>query len=414
MSYEFVAATARERSLEAGWETVSLAGLTLTQIFEQYQGVYLELSHFTSPHTLFLNLYAMRDELDYTTKLMTVAEWLVDNGNNSLPTQNSLPQQREQWVKYADAFVAGYDVELVNIGHSPDSPLPAGDKNDVLLTKASVNFGQMWKYFLVSVNGFFHRSVLGPSGLYVLEGGRTRRLCNQNIAGIMSFREVGSTLQIPITPQMVRPVKAGSHLSEGALVTLPVSTQGKTVLLVIGGFLHILDSTYRMISDNTIHINMADYNLADRYFHSVDKINLDSLPLERGTADPRKISVASLHSDAVIRAYLSLPQSFAIVLDTEDVYLRKHRLDNAQLPGVYQQEGPFMRLPMFGTYGAMLDYVAYQEYEKYVYNVNYVHEPNLNYRTTEWKYENAISGVSYSSNPWRIGDGYLVELGRFI
>ena len=414
MSYVFVAATARERSLEAGWEAVTLTGLTLSQIFEQYQGIYLELSHFAYPHTIFLNLYAMRKELDLEAKSKTVEQWLEDNATNTLPTINNLPESRELWVKYNDAFLSGFDVDLVNIGRAADSEMPAGDKNDLLLKKNNVNFSQMWKYLLVSVNGFFHRSVLGPDSLYVIEGGRTRRLCNQNHAGLMSFREVASTTQVQIRPEMIHPVKAGRNLSEGVLITMPDSISGKTPLLVIGGFLHVLDSTYSVIGDRTIQIHMADYNLADRFFHSYGKINLDSVPFEHSQFNPRKISVNSLHSDPVVKAYLTLPQSFIVLLDTEDVYLRKHRLDNTQLPGVYQQEGPFKRLPMFGTYGSIYDYVAYKEYEKYVYNVNYVNEPNLNYRTTEWKYENAIDDVAYSSNPWRLSDGYLLELGRFI
>lgn len=414
MSYVLVAATARVRSLEAGWEPVSLAGLTLMQIFEQYQGVYLELSHFAHPHTVFLNLYAMRDTFSFAEQQKTVLEWIEDNGNESLPTVNNLPTSRELWAKYNDAFLAGYKVDLVNIGHSADSQFPAGDRNDLLVTKPTVNFSQMWKYFLVSVNGFFHRSVLGPNGLYVLEGGRTRRLCNQNIAGLTSFREVASTTQVAITADMVHPYKDGDPLINGVLLTLPNSVVGKTVLLVIGGFLHILDATYKVIGDKAIYVNMRDLNLADRFYHSDGKINLDSLPLERSPFNSKKISVASLHSDEVVRAYLSLPQSFLVVVDTEDVYLRRHEVDITNLPGVYQQEAPFKRLPMFGTYGVCLDYIAYQEYEKYVYNANYVHEPNLNYRTTEWKYANAITGVSYSSNPWRIADGYLLEFGRFV
>ncbi len=414
MSYQLVDATARVKTLDATWETVDISGLTLKQIFDTYQGVYLKMTHFAYQAPIFLNLFLVRDELTPTQVAMTPQQWLTSINNATLPIVTKLPSPRERWVKYEDAFKAGYDVNLIAIGRHMDSQLPNGDKNDVFLTKSDVDFTAMWRYFMVSINGFFHRVALGPDGIYAIDGGRTHRLSNKNIAGLLSFREVAKMEQIPITPSMVTSVNPDQPLSAGAFIGLPSSVAGKTVLLVIGGYLHILDDTYQVVSDHLLKVDISNLNLADRYFHSQGKINLESLDIDTGSANSKQISVSSLYSDDVLRAYLSLPQSFVVVLDTTDVYLRKHRVDNTRLPGVYQQEGPFKRLPMFGTHGALLDYVAYKEDQKFVYNTNYVNEPHLMYRTTEWRTRVSIDDTQYPHRPWHLADGYCVEFGRFV
>jgi hypothetical protein len=418
MAYTLVGASVRTRDLAARWEDADLTSLTIGQIYTTYQGVYLLLTHFAYPGiTLYLNFIEIRDDFTALQLNWTLAQWLTDHGDATLPTTTSFPTPRERYVKYNDAFLAGYDVELINVGHSPDSELPPGDRFDLMIRKPSVNMSQMWRYFLCSVNGYLHRSILGANNaLYILEGGRTRNVSGNNHLGLMSFREVGRTTQVPITDTMLHPLQAGQPLSEGALLTLPeeYSLATKTVLLVVGGYLHVLDGLYSVIGERTLKLHLANLNLADRYFESRDHLNLEPLGVERSLASPNKTSVNSLYSDAVIRKYLTLPQSFLIFVDTVNVYKRLHRLDNTKLPGVYQQETPFFRLPMFGTHGKVQDYIAYQEYQKYVYNTNYLNEPHYNYRTTEWRLENGIDETMYSSRPFHIADSFLMEFGTFV
>lgn len=413
MSYTLQDATVREKTLDSRWENTDVSALTLRAIYNLYQGIYFELSHFAYPHTVFLNMQLVRDDLDSVEMEMTPQQWLTSIGNRTLPIVMSLPDPRESWVKYEDAFKAGYKVELINIGRHVDSNLPPGDKNDLLITKPTVNFNQFWRYFLVSINGFTHRATLGPSGIYVIDGGRTNRISNNNISGLFSFREVGMTEQIPITASMISQPVAGQALSGGFYLSLPKPIGDKVVLLSVGGFLHILDSTYSVVGDSLLKINFSKFNMVDRYYHSKDKINLESLPLVKSSQNPDQVLTESLFSDATVKAYMTLPQSFVILVDAKDVYLRKYRLDNSKLPGVYQTENNLKRLPMFGTYGRVLDYVSYVEDQKIVFNADYVNEPNLLYRTTEWRSGLSIDGSCYPARPWWNAEAYLVEFGKY-
>jgi len=413
MSYTLLGATARLKSLDAAWEPVDVSAMTFQEILDTYQNVYLELSHFAYAHSIYLNLKLVRDGFNAAILQMTPQVWLTSIGNLTLPIVEQLPNPRELWVRYEDAFKAGYNVDLINIGRHLDSQLPHDDKNDLWITKSTINFDQMWRYFLVSVNGLIHRSMLGPNGLYVIDGGRTKRLANENICGLMSFREVGKMEMIPITPEMISAPRNNQPLHGGFFLSLPKPVEGKTVLLSVGGYLHLLDDSYSIAGDQLLKINFSRFNHVDRYYQSYKRINLDTLPLTKSSQNPDQVLTESFFSDQTVRAYMSLPQSFVILLDCQDIYLRRHRLDNTKLPGVYQHEIPAKRLPMFSTYGRLLDHVSYIEDEKVVYNADYATEPNLLYRTMEWRSSLTVDPQCYPARPWWFADAELVEFGRF-
>lgn len=413
MGYTFIGASARLKALDSTWEDVTVSSLPLSEIFSTYRGIYFEVDHQAYAHSVFLNLFLMRDTLTADDLTKTPQSWLTSIGDQSLPIVENLPMPREAWVKYEDAVKAGYSVDVINVGRNIDSQLPSDDKNDLLIRNHRINFSEMWQYFLVSVNGFIHRCTLGPDGLYVFDGGRTKRIANNNISGLMSFRGVGKITQIPITREMITPALNNAALCEGFFVSLPDSVNGKTVILSIGGYLHVLDGAYRVVSDKMLKINFPKLDFVDRYFQSVRSINLDTLPVVKGNSNDQQILVESFFSNDTVKAYMTLPQSFVIVVDTADIYLRHYDLDNTKLPGVFQHELPAKRLPMFGSYGRILDYVSYLEDQKVVYNCLRSDMANYLYRTTEWRSELSIDPQCYPARPGWIGDARQIEFGRF-
>lgn len=414
MAYSLNTTHVRQFALNSDWSTIDATSLTLQYLLDHYRNVYFELTHPALDQPVYCSLNTLRESMTYTQLQRTVTQWLTDNGNDTLPTSTLPPQLNVGWLKYADAFKAGFNVNLINIGRAEDSALPAVDKHDLILKKPGVNFNQMWQYLLVSVAGFIHRCTKAPDGIYVVDGGRTGRISNLNIAGVLSFKDVGKIEQFSIQSNMLHSFTETAPLYEGILVQLPKPMTGKTPLLVLGGFLHMLDNAYSIINDTTLAIYPSRINIVDRFLYSRNRINTASIPIERSEANPGKIAVEELRSDAFLRAYCTLPQSFIVLLDSEDVYLKRHVLENTKLPGVYQQSGPFKRLPLFGTYGALLDYTAYQEYERYVYNALPVHEQHYMHRTTQWQNVPVIDDTHYLARPWRIADGHLVEFGRYL
>ena len=223
MSYTYLGASARLRALDSVWTDVDLSAQTLGSLFDTYSGIYFEITHPAYPHSVFLNLRLVRDTLTTADLQLTPQAWLTSIGNTALPVVENLPNPREAWVKYEDGFKAGYNIDLINVGRHIDSQLPEDDKNDLFIRNSKVDFGSMWRYFLTSVNGYFHRCTLGPDGLYVIDGGRTKRIANNNVIGLLS----GTTPARTTEPRCSPPPPTAVHCATGSSCRCLIRLTGK-------------------------------------------------------------------------------------------------------------------------------------------------------------------------------------------
>lgn len=412
MSYQYLDAIARSKTQDNRWGQVDLSQVPLNAIYSDYSKVYLTLLHVPTNRTVYLDMDAVRELAGIDTRPRPLAGWLTGLGNQTLPTQSFLPQLKTYRMQYADAWRAGYDIRPVVIGRHPDSQINPGSRNDLLLQKDGVDFRQWGRYCLVTVNGMFHRVGTGPEGLYVIDGARSGRIANDNQIGIHSFREVGSLDLIPITPDMIYKSNPNQRYENFANIRLPYSVEDKTVLLVLGGYLHVLDRAYRQTSAQSIQIDFNNYKLPERIYDSGRLINLESLRLENSPNNEYQHSVRDLYSDETLIKYMTLPQSFLVVVNATNLYVRRHPLENTGLPGRYIAPEPMERYPMFSALGRCFDYRAFPQEGRTVLASTPATEQHYNFQTVDWKVQNAVDPTRYSADPWRFADAYLMEIGR--
>jgi hypothetical protein len=413
MSYQLVAAKARSKGLDAVWSDVDISAMTIGSLFTDYNNVWLTLSNTALTNNVYLKLSDIREHVAAQYQELTIPQWLVINDDDTLPTFNSLPTLALRHVQYSDAWRAGYTIKPVDRFRHEDAEIPYGEKNDLLLTKEGVDFQTYHRYALVSVNGFIHRAGASTSGLQVVEGGRTGRLANNNQVGIMSFLGVGTIDCIPITPSMIYKTTEDGRLADRAYVALPYDTEGKTVLLVMGGYLHVLDEVYTKIGPKSLRINMNKIAWPERYFDSLKTIDLTSLPLTRNVNDPRHVAVDELYSDAVIKAYLSLPQSFIVIVNTSDFFVRRRQVPNSQLPGRFEVPKGTGRFPLFGAWGKLYDYAIFPDWGVHVLACNENARPRYQFRTTDWLNNATIDDSLNTYRSWDWAHGHFLEMGRF-
>lgn len=413
MAYQLVAAKARSKGLDATWSDTNIAAMTIGTLFATFSNVWLTLSHNAVSGNLFLELNAVRNLVSSQYHRMTVPQWLAAIGNDSLPTQPVLPELRLRRVRYSDAWRAGYSIKPVDRTRHEDADIPHGEKDDLLLKKEGVDFQNYYRYALVSVNGYFHRTGATATGLQVLDGGRSGRIANNNHVGIHSFLGVAPMDFIPITADMIYKTTTAGRLADRAYIELPYDVENKTLLLVIGGYLHVLDEVYTQIGPRSVRVNFNKIAFPERYFDSLKNINLDSLPLELDEDSPSHVGVEELFSDAVIKAYLSLPQSFLVVVNTSDFFLRRHEVTNPQLPGRYQVPAGTERLPLFGAWGKVQDYVIMPDWGVNILACPENSRQRYMFRTTHWRENISIDASLYPYRPWDWAPAQLVEMGRF-
>lgn len=414
MAYTYVTAVARATRETVQWSTVDLSEVPLNQIIQDYYAVSIQLSNPFTAFNTFLTTDTLMQVMPKDIPAPTLSAWLASLGDSALPTIAEAPTTTTTPVLYSDGWEAGWNAVLTDSNAAPDAVLPAGAMNDLLLTLPGLDMASMSNYILVSVNGYMHLSWGSINGLYVKDGGKTMRNANNNHFGIFNFLPVGSVQQIPITADMLYKPNPQLSYNQAVWVDLGVSLTDQIVLLSIGGYLHVLDGTYVKTGDQSIKILFNRIDFPDRLYQSQAALDISSLPLDKGPsgASSQQYSVASLFSDATIAAYLTLSQSFAIVVDAQDFYVQQHALEAPRLPGRYFGYG-LMQFPLFGPLGKLYEYRLSIEDGIYVYGCDPMRSNNYLFRTADWEDQLSIGPNREGSRRWTNGTGYLLEFGSY-
>lgn len=413
MAYTLVAAQVRSRIDPSSYDIIDVAMMQINDLLSQYSDVYLTLFHQPTNHNVFVSLDEIRDFIRPSTESRTLSEWLVENGNRTLPTRPSLPSTTPKRMYCNEIFRAGYDAKPADISRSPNSNVPESEKHDLLISKSDVDFTQWWRYCLVTINGMFHRVIGSQDGLYVLDGNRSANIANQNFASLFSFREMGPIRTIPITPSMVYKTNDQQKYRNYAYIRLPESIENKTVFMVIGGYLHPMDEIYKVFNDHALRVDFNNMLFPERIYDSKNRINLESLQLEPSDKNDQQYGLEDIYDDSTILAYLTLPQSFIIIIDSPSVYVKRHYLERTDLPGRFLTYKPMPRYPMFSTLGRCFDYSWFPKDDRVVLSTEHNHRFKYNFTTVPWKPIQSLDSTHYSFRPWEFSDAYMLEIGRF-
>jgi len=139
--------------------------------------------------------------------------------------------------------------------------------NDLVLSSKTRDFTNC----LVSVNGVFHKTYLYTKELYVDGGYFNIKNHRQNKIAVFDTSGIGGHTILPI--QMANIDASNATPFSGVTLSFPgVDFSNKTILLVLGGYLHALDHTYRLISPNRLMIDISKIDLINQFLHNPNTI----------------------------------------------------------------------------------------------------------------------------------------------
>lgn len=405
--YEYVRALARPAQRNSKWKEYDLSQVSPFDIYARFFNAYIELSNPVLKDTVTLDMNSVRD-IAFDVR-MSFNDWLVSLNNKTLPTRPDFPEVSAGTVQYRDAAAAGYLIRTVDRSAHPDVELPNSDKEDLLLSKEGVDYQEFYDNCLVSVNGLYHRTSHTVNGIQVIDGNSTVRHSNLNLCGITSFKELGGMEIVDIDSSMLFKYNEEEKYYNRAHLNLGTSLHNKTVILVISGYMHVLDDLYHVTGDSTISIDFDRLGIVHRYIQSRKLIDMSDMDIEEKEGNSTTFAVGDVITENNIKVLLDKTQSFLVVLDNVTLSTSKVYPDPARLPGRYvSQFEPCY--PLVGWLGKIFEYNAFRE------GVAWSIKSEINYRyylkldTFDWKQEIAVDDTNLPYKPADIGVAFFLKI----
>lgn len=366
--YQLDSAIVKPIESSGRWRTMDIGNVQLRDLFRDFKRVIATLIHPSLQNKVSFELG------QYLTKLggnsLTFNQWLIQNGNNTLPTSTDLPVINTRYAKFSDAIRSGYLATPTHPTISPTSPVPIEERTDLLLTRASTDYQLVKKHCLANVNGFYHRTDVSSAGLYIVDGMKSCLKSRRNEVGLLSFLELGELDFITLTDDMVYTHRPEQRLANNCYFDTGVDLSQKTVMLVLGGYLHLLDkSAFFRISNSAFGFDFSQIPLIERYYESCNVLDLSVLEMESTPHNPAQISINNLYSDEVIRRYMTMSQSFLVVLDKTDIFVESIAVEDSPFPGTYTSYANPV-YPLTVGCGRHEVYWPRKEYDRYSITVN--------------------------------------------
>jgi hypothetical protein len=359
--YSYVRAACTARSMGAQWEVKDLSNILVFDIYSNYSKIILELSNPYLPSNVYVDMDSLKAK--YSSYNGTLADLLVEIGNTTLQTVSTFPTTTIKYVRYADAFMAGYKIDKTIVGKQLPAGYPADLLVDLKMNRPDYNTDMklLHDYCMVSVNGFYHRTDADDNYAYVYDGGTSTLKNKQNHIGILSFLDIGKLTKQPIQEQNILTSYDDTPLSKRCVLWSDTDLTGKSFFLVLGGYMIFPeDNVVWQSGDHLISLNFSAMPLLERYFESNLCLDLSSLGLSQSSVNENMISSEEFFSDAVLKKYLMLSQSFLVIVDTENIFTNKMFIRNSNLPGMFTayQDPSY---PLIVNYGKVAEYWKVKE-----------------------------------------------------
>ena len=292
-------------------------------------------------------------------KVPTVDQWLRDLGNTTLPFESEIPTFEERLVRYGYLWEGEYTVKHVNRNTSHEIQVLRSDAEDIHIVHKTLTPEYLVNNGLYTVNGYFHRAIPDDTGIRLLDGHRSVVKLNRNHIGIMSFEEIGELECIPVTDEMISPMADGTPLNNGVYLNIgAVDLTDKQVMLVVGGYLQLVSNIFKPINTGVYKLDLDRLRYQDRFLKSRNALDLSAMDLTVYSNNKDLIDRNELLSDDAIKAYLTHPTSFFVLVETKHLYTETRPLQYMQLPGRYESWN-HERLPVFGNTGKLLEHQSF-------------------------------------------------------
>ena len=335
--YELITAFLNPYDNISKWVEIDISKNKVHELLNENNEVVIIVRHTTKNYNEVIKFSEIRTILADMPFSVTVGDWLILNGNKTIPSIKGNVHVETKEIKYCDAWAANWKTELATTKGTVDDNAPRAVMEDILLTKVDVDYNKVGKNSLYTVNGLLHIHDYSKAGIQIKGAGKSSMIENTVAIGIISTVAVGEVQVYPLNNNDIR-ARNNTLLRDGFYITNDkFDFRNKTVILSIGGFLHYAGDLFEIRSDKTILFEWSKYNFMNRYMHVSQKIDLHRFQEIIGNEDMKPITLGDelANSDLAIKEWMTLPQTFVIVIDNPSLDVRRIPLEKSHLDGRY-------------------------------------------------------------------------------
>lgn len=368
--YQFQSGICRGHTIGAQWQTLENGDVFCYDLLSEFKDIFLILKHPSQEADIYVDVKPLRSELFAYPGTLNM--FLSGLGGKSLPHVNALPNENLRYVRFGDAVQSGYAVNLGYAGLNYPAGLEAAAFPDVQITRTQMatDMNLLDSHCLLTVNGLIHDTTASTSKAFILNGAESARLQNKYHVGIVSFLDIGKLTRVKLDPSKITAFEPDGNLREKLRFSVEVSTEGKSVFLVLGGYLVFMKpGTFYMNDQKQFVLDLQQLPYIERLLDSQGRINLASLQLPVIDGKPNHFALGDAWSDDVIKRYLTLSQSFLVIVDTPYLAIERFPVQRAAFPGQFiSYQDPIN--PLMGGHGILFDYWKINEQNRWSLNVH--------------------------------------------
>lgn len=376
--YVYKQAFAKPARFPLTWESADLEHKTLNEIRNEYREAMLDCEESFTQRRYLINV---NDLADANNLGITVADALVKNGDKVLSNVLGPGELHRASVSYTHLFKTDVVTDIVNKDATYQDP--EYSMNYYLrakFTRASAT--EVYENYLVTINGFFHPTFKDENYFYVGDAVKSPILSGEHMAGLHHFGALGKLDVVPITDDMIED-RDGEPLENMTLIKIDRDITDKTVMLSLGGILHVMDpEVWTRFGEKHMRVIWTQIDMHRRVFDARDFIDVTPL-FKEGRDLTGPFYREELYSNEVLRAYLTLPQSFLIYVDSPSISLAHIPAESGPYENQYYSNVP-RNFALKAETGVMLDYFS-QRCESDV---------KTNYLTQRYRFNNYLYETS--------------------
>lgn len=412
--YQFRKAIVLPRTIGSQWQEVDIQNNLVFQVFTDYSKIYLVLYHPILDQEVFVDMDTLKSE--YSSFNDTINVMLLDIGNRTLDTVSELPNTKVKYAKYSDAIYAEYKIEPVIAGVVvPTATYPSVEYTDLKVTRPKYNtdMSLLHNNCLLSVNGYFHMTDTDGEAAYVYDGAVTMRKSKLAHMGIWSFLDIGNLKKVRIDRESIVPLNEDSTLRDKITFTTDEDLENKSYFLILGGYIVLPDEgIFWRNGDTSFTLDLNRLPYIERLYESGLSIDLSSLNLTDSTLAENLINTDEVWSDEVIKSYLTLSQTFLVIVDIPYIVSKKVHIRNSNLPGMFTcYQNP--TYPLIVGHGRTAEYWKTEEDGHWSVTVQDAYYRDYVLRTKPIKQFVNVNDHLINNRIYEHGRGFLLEIAGY-